>query len=104
MAGAESVATIRDLLSARSQAAFAIDMATKIKKGREKLSQNVIEFVSAGVDEIGKAFQEMSLAPAYATHSSSGSTDETVETIDEALQLMAVGDLAHNLRQLSKEL
>jgi len=56
------------------------------------------------VDEIGKAFQEMSLAPAYATHSSSGSTDETVETIDEALQLMAVGDLAHNLRQLSKEL
>jgi hypothetical protein len=76
----------------------AVDLAMSIKKQR----RNIEGFVAATADEIGMAFQQLALQPAYATHSRDPQAG--VETINEALSLIEAGEVAEQLRQLESEL
>lgn len=75
----------------------AVDLALNIKKQRQAVSG----FVAATAEEIGQAFQQLALQPAYATHSSS---DSGVESINEALALLEVSELAEKVRACEAEI
>ncbi|HEY9869091.1 MAG TPA: hypothetical protein V6D08_07985 [Candidatus Obscuribacterales bacterium] len=76
----------------------AIDVALAVKQGRSKMEG----FMAATAEEIGAAFQRLSLQPAYATHSKE--SEAGVESINEALQMLEAGDVAEQIRQIDKEL
>ncbi len=76
----------------------AVDLAAEIKRQRNRVEG----FVAATAEEIGSAFQQLALQPAYATHSQS--PDSGVESINEALQLLEAGDLAEQVKELDNEL
>jgi hypothetical protein len=76
----------------------AIDVALAVKQGRSKMEG----FMTATAEEIGAAFQRLSLQPAYATHSQE--SEAGVESINEALQMLEAGDVAEQIRQIEKEL
>ncbi|CAN5189144.1 hypothetical protein BH10CYA1_BH10CYA1_41380 [soil metagenome] len=65
----------------------AVDIAAKIKTQRNRAEG----FVAATAEEIGMAFNQLALQPAYATHSSA---DSGIESINEALQLLEAAELA----------
>ncbi len=71
----------------------AVDIAAAIKTQRNRAEG----FVSATADEIGMAFNQLALQPAYATHSAS---ESGVESINEALQLLEAAELAEQARAL----
>jgi hypothetical protein len=75
--GQSAVDSVKNIISNK----VAVDIAAKIKTQRTRADG----FVAATADEIGKAFSQLSLQPAYATHSSA---DSGVESINEALQLL----------------
>lgn len=75
----------------------AVDLALNIKKQRQAVSG----FVAATAEEIGQAFQQLALQPAYATHSSSYSG---VESINEALALLEVSELAEKVKACEAEI
>lgn len=76
----------------------AIDVALAVKQGRSKMEG----FMAATAEEIGAAFQRLSLQPAYATHSKE--SEAGVESINEVLQMLEAGDVAEQIRQIDKEL
>lgn len=71
----------------------AVDIAAKIKTQRNRAEG----FVAATAEEIGMAFNQLALQPAYATHSSA---DSGVESINEALQLLEAAELAEQASHL----
>lgn len=75
----------------------AVELAVTIRRERAKVSG----FAAATAEEIGNAFQKLSLQPAYATHSSA---DSGVESINEALDLLAVGEIAESVKSADREL
>lgn len=75
----------------------AVDLAYAIKRERQKVSG----FVAATAEEIGMAFQKLALQPAYSTHSSG---DSGVESINEALALLEVSELAESVKSLDVEM
>ncbi|MFX6888217.1 hypothetical protein ABTH62_20655, partial [Acinetobacter baumannii] len=66
VAGKNKAEAIREFV--KNQAA--VDVARIIGEKRDALKH----FASASADEIGAAFQQLALQPAYATHSASDST------------------------------
>jgi hypothetical protein len=72
---------------------IAVDIAAKIKTQRCRAEG----FVAATADEIGMAFNQLALQPAYATHSPA---DSGVESINEALQLLEAAELAEQASDL----
>lgn len=83
--GASSLDSVKNLVSNK----VAVDIAARIKAQRAKAEG----FVSATAEEIGMAFNQLALQPAYATHSSG---DSGIESINEALQLLEAAELAEN--------
>lgn len=81
--GQSAVDSVKSIINNK----VAVDIAAKIKTQRSRADG----FVAATADEIGKAFSQLSLQPAYATHSSA---DSGVESINEALQLLEAAELA----------
>ncbi|HZT35329.1 MAG TPA: hypothetical protein VFA15_05390, partial [Nitrososphaera sp.] len=75
----------------------AVDIAMAIKQQRSKVEG----FVAATAEEIGQAFQQLSIQPAYATHSKG---DDGVEAINEALHLLEAAELAERVREAEKKL
>ena len=75
----------------------AVDLASAIKARRGKVEG----FFAATAEEIGAAFQQLALQPAYATHSRK---DEGIESINEALVLLEAGDVAESVRAMENEL
>lgn len=73
----------------------AVDIAAKIKTQRNRAEG----FVAATAEEIGMAFNQLALQPAYATHSSA---DSGIESINEALQLLEAAELAEQASSLIK--
>lgn len=71
----------------------AVDIAAKIKTQRNRAEG----FVAATAEEIGMAFNQLALQPAYATHSSA---DSGIESINEALQLLEAAELAEQASNL----
>jgi len=81
--GQSAVDSVKSIVSNK----VAVDIAAKIKTQRSRAEG----FVAATADEIGMAFNQLALQPAYATHSSA---DSGVESINEALQLLEAAELA----------
>jgi hypothetical protein len=78
----------------------AVDLALVIKKQRQAVEKAALG-MAASAEEIGQAFQQLALKPAYATHSSS---DSGVESINEALALLEASDLAERMQACDREL
>lgn len=89
MAGGTALDAVKQLVTNKA----AVDLAGVIKKERNKVSG----FVAASAEEIGMAFQKLALQPAYATHSSA---DGGIESINEALVLLEVGEMAQAMADL----
>ena len=90
VAGKNKTEAIREFV--KNQAA--VDVARIIGEKRDALRQ----FANASADEIGFAFQQLSLQPAYATHSASENTG--VDAINEALQLFEAADVVEGLMEI----
>lgn len=89
MAGGTALDAVKQLVTNKA----AVELAGVIKKERKKVSG----FVAASAEEIGMAFQKLALQPAYATHSSA---DGGIESINEALVLLEVGEMAQAITDL----
>jgi hypothetical protein len=94
LAGRSTVDSVKDFVKNR----VAVDLALTIKRQRQK-AEGV---VAATAEEIGMAFQQLALQPAYATHSQDPSSG--IESINEALELLEAGDLAEQALSLENEL
>jgi len=75
----------------------AVDIAQSIKNQRGKVEG----FFAATAEEIGHAFQQLALQPAYATHSSK---DAGMDAINEALVLLEAGDIAESVKDIENSL
>jgi len=104
---ARALAVVDKVLAGRSVATavgdfvknkVALDIARTIKDGR----RGVEGFMAATADEIGMAFQQMALQPAYATHSHDEQAG--VDSINEALELLEAGDVAERIAQIEQEI
>ena len=69
----------------------AVDIAAKIQETR----QGLVNFSQASAEEITSAVRQLSLQPAYATHSQSETS--AVDDINEALQLFAIVKIGDEL-------
>jgi len=95
LSGRSAIDSVKDLMQSNK---VAVDIASAIKRSRK----HVEGFVAATADEIGAAFQQMALQPAYATHSAT--SENAVDAINEALQLLEAGELAEQINLLDQEL
>lgn len=95
LSGRSAAEAVKDFIKSK----VAIDLASTIKRQRQRAEG----FAAASAEEIGLAFKQLALQPAYATHSSQ-SADSGVEAINEALQLLEAGDLAEQAQALDMEL
>jgi hypothetical protein len=59
--------------------------------------------VAASAEEIGAAFKQLALQPAYATHSAD-QEGSGVDAVNEALLLLEAGDLAQMVKDLDQEM
>lgn len=94
LSGSSTVDTVKGLVKNK----VVMDLAVTIKDSRKK----VAGFVAATADEVGMAFQQLSLQPAYATHSQE--PEAGMESINEALQMLEAGEIAEKITELDKEL
>lgn len=83
-------ASLLDAVKAKVKNNVACDLAYEIKKKRGKVES----FVQASAEEIGVAFQQLAIQPAYATHSSN---DGGVESINEALEILETCEILEEL-------
>ena len=90
VAGKNKAEAIRDFV--KNQAA--VDVARIIGEKRDAVRQ----FATASADEIGFAFQQLALQPAYATHSATDTTG--VDAINEALQLFEAANVVEGLMDI----
>ena len=89
-AGKGNVEAIREYV--KNQAA--VDVARVIGEKRDALHR----FANASADELGFAYQQLALQPAYATHSASDTTG--LEAINEALNLFETGSLVEEFMEI----
>ncbi len=94
LSGSSTVDTVKSIVKNK----VVMDLAVTIKDSRKKMAG----FVAATADEVGMAFQQLSLQPAYATHSQE--PEAGMESINEALQMLEAGDIAEKISRLDKEL
>ncbi|HEY9683640.1 MAG TPA: hypothetical protein V6C86_18820 [Oculatellaceae cyanobacterium] len=90
LAGKNKAEAISDYVKNKA----AVDVARIIGEKREAARQ----FAAASAEEIGFAFKQLALQPAYATHSASENTG--VAAINEALQLFEAADLVEDFMEL----
>lgn len=88
--------SVLDSLKDAVKSKTAMDLAVTIKRQRQK----VVNFLEASSDEIAMAFRQMALQPVYATHSQS---DEGLDSVNEALNLLDAAELAESLSALESE-
>jgi len=93
MSGVNAVDAVKALV----KNAVAVDLALAIKNKR----QATAGFMAATAEEIGMAFQQLALQPAYATHSSG---DSGVDSINEALALLQATDMADAIAACDQEM
>ena len=93
MAGVSAADAVKELV----KNAVAVDLALSIKNKR----QAAAGFMAATADEIGMAFQQLALQPAYATHSAA---DSGVDSINEALALLSATDMADTIKACDREM
>lgn len=90
--------TAKDAVSAVISNKVAVAIAASIKEQRNALAG----FCQASADEIGAAFGQLALQPAYATHSFD--PEQGMEAINEALTLLEAGQIAEQAGNLEMEL
>lgn len=94
LSGRTAVDAVKDLVKSR----YAVELAMVIKSDRRKFR----DFVSATAEEIGLAFNQLALKPAYATHSAE--QEAGVETVNEALAMLQAGELVEELRKIEADI
>lgn len=94
LSGRPVVDAVKDLVKNK----HTVDLAIAIKNKR----QNLQDFMSATADEIGMAFGQLALKPAYATHSAEN--ESGVESVNEALAMLQAGELVEELTKLADTL
>lgn len=92
--GTSAIEAVSDFVKNR----VAFDLAVAINRQRERLEN----FVSATAEEIGLAYQQLALQPAYATHSRDPQSG--VDAINEALAMLKAAELAEGIKQMESEL
>lgn len=90
--------TAKDAVSAIISNKVAVAIAESIKAQRA----TVKDFCQASAEEIGLAFGQLALQPAYATHSFD--PEAGMEAINEALILLEAGQIAENAEALDMDL
>jgi hypothetical protein len=95
LSGQSVVDTVKDLVKNK----VAVDLAFAIKSNRRKVEG----LVAASAEEIGAAFKQLALQPAYATHSAD-QEGSGVDAVNEALLLLEAGDLAQMVKDLDQEM
>jgi hypothetical protein len=93
LAGVSAADAVKELV----KNAVAVDLALSIKNKR----QAATGFMAATADEIGMAFQQLALQPAYATHSAA---DSAIDSINEALALLSATDMADTIKACDREI
>jgi hypothetical protein len=93
LAGVSAADAVKELV----KNAVAVDLALSIKSKR----QAAVGFMAATADEIGMAFQQLALQPAYATHSAA---DSGIDSINEALALLSATDMADTIKACDREI
>lgn len=88
--GRGKVEAIREYV--KNQAA--VDVARVIAEKRNALQR----FATASAEEIGFAYQQLALQPAYATHSASDSTG--LQAINEALNLFEAASFVEEFMEI----
>jgi hypothetical protein len=94
LSGRPVVDAVKDLVKNK----HTVDLAIAIKNKR----QNLQDFMTATADEIGMAFGQLALKPAYATHSAEN--ESGVDSVNEALAMLQAGELAEELTKLADTL
>lgn len=94
LSGRPVVDAVKDLVKNK----HTVDLAIAIKNKR----QNFQDFMSATADEIGMAFGQLALKPAYATHSTEN--ESGLESVNEALAMLQAGELVEELTKLADTL
>jgi hypothetical protein len=79
---------------------MAVDLAFAIQKHRKSLSLSAL--VAATAEELGMAYGQLALSPAYATHSNS--EESGLESVNEALVLIEVSHLAEGAKAIEIDL
>ncbi|HEY9784952.1 MAG TPA: hypothetical protein V6D17_06075, partial [Candidatus Obscuribacterales bacterium] len=77
-------------------------VAVAIAQAIREQRRNVESFTQVTADEIGSAFKQLALQPAYATHSFN--PESGIESINEALELLEAGALAEQIEAMDMEL
>jgi len=77
---------------------MAVDLAVAIRKTRK----NASGLVAATAEELGLAYGQLALAPAFATHSAAD--DSGLESVNEALALIEASQRAENAKTIEMEL
>ncbi|MCA9805785.1 MAG: hypothetical protein KC777_27630 [Cyanobacteria bacterium HKST-UBA02] len=89
--------SVKEAIKGLVKSSVAVDIASAIKSKRGKVEN----FVAATAEEIGFALKQLSLQPAYATHSTN--KEAGVESINEALELLSACQILEDLDSLEKE-
>lgn len=88
----------RDAVNAIVSNKVAVAIAASIKEQRGAIA----DFCQASAEEIGNAFSQLALQPAYATHSFD--PEGGMEAINEALALLEAGQIAERAEDLDMDL
>ena len=83
----------------------AVDLAYAIKKQRHNLQKagtSAQALVAATAEELGFAYGQLALQPAYATHSQGDQSG--IDSVNEALALFAASDLAGDVKNIEMEI
>jgi hypothetical protein len=79
---------------------MAVDLAFAIQKQRKGASLSGL--IAASAEELGLAYGQLALAPAYATHSQGA--DSGLDSVNEALALIEASQLAEGARAIEMDL
>jgi len=79
---------------------MAVDLAVAIRKTRKNAS--ISGLVAATAEELGLAYGQLALAPAFATHSAAD--DSGLESVNEALALIEASQRAENAKTIEMDL
>ncbi|MBU6454504.1 MAG: hypothetical protein KGS72_22235 [Cyanobacteria bacterium REEB67] len=97
LAGEAAVDAVKNVIGNQ----IAVDLALAIQKQRRNLNK-LGALMVASAEELGFAYGQLALQPAYATHSQS--EESGVDSVNEALTLFAASDLASESRALELEI
>lgn len=96
LSGASGVDAVKNVIGNQ----VAVDLAIAIRKQRKNLS--ISGLIAATAEELGMAYGQLALAPAYATHSQS--EESGLDSVNEALALIEASERAADAKTIEIDL